>query len=129
MMATLVPALGEWGVLPDDIRHEAFGPASVRSAPASSRAEVPRASPSLEVMFRSSARTLAWDGTDANLLDFAERHDLSVESGCRSGSCGTCEVKVISGTVCYAEKPDHEITPGHCLLCVGFPQSALELEA
>lgn len=66
---------------------------------------------------------------DANLLDFAERHALFVESGCRSGSCGTCEVMLISGTVRYAEMPDHEITPGHCLLCVGFPESALELEA
>ena len=129
MMASLIAGLLEWGVLPDDIHHEAFGPASVRSMQASSRAEIPRASLSLEVMFRRSSRTLAWDGIEANLLDFAERHDLSVESGCRSGSCGTCEVKVISGTVCYAEKPDHEITPGHCLLCVGFPQSALELEA
>ena len=129
MMASLVPALGQWGVLRDDIHHEAFGPASARAAQAPSRAEVPRALPSLEVMFRRSARTLAWDGKDANLLDFAERHDLSVESGCRSGSCGTCEVKLNSGTVRYAEKPDHEITAGHCLLCVGFPESAVELEA
>jgi len=80
-------------------------------------------------MFRKSARTLVWDGKDASLLDFAERHDVTIESGCRSGSCGTCEVKLIAGTVRYAEKPDHEITPGHCLLCVGFPDSPLELEA
>lgn len=129
MMASLIPALGQWGVLPDEIHHEAFGPASARAAHASSRAEAPRASPSLEVMFRKSARTLVWDGKDANLLEFAERHDLSVESGCRSGSCGTCEVKLISGTVRHAENPDHDITPGHCLLCVGVPDSPLELEA
>ena len=129
LLASLIPALGQWGVLPDDIHHEAFGPASARSAQDCSRAEVPRPSIPLEIMFRGSARTLAWDGRDANLLDLAERHDLSIESGCRSGSCGTCEVELISGTVSYAEKPDHEITPGHCLLCVGFPESALELEA
>jgi uncharacterized protein len=64
MMASLLPALGQWGVLPDDIHHEAFGPASARSAQASSRAEAPRASLSLEVMFRKSARTLLWDGKD-----------------------------------------------------------------
>ena len=80
-------------------------------------------------MFRKSARTLVWDGKDANLLEFAERHDLSVESGCRSGSCGTCEVTLISGTVRHAGNPDHDITPGHCLLCVGVPDSPLELEA
>ena len=129
MMASLIPALVEWGVLTGDIHHEAFGPASARSAPATSRAQAAGASPSLEVMFRQSARTLVWDGKDANLLDFAERHGLAIESGCRSGSCGTCEVKLIAGTVRYAEKTDHEITPGHCLLCVGFPDSPLELEA
>ena len=129
MMASLIPALGQWGVLPDDIQHEAFGPASARSAQASSRAAAPGASLSLEVMFRKSARTLVWDGRDANLLDFAERHAVPIESGCRSGSCGTCEVKLVAGTVRYAERPDHEITPGHCLLCVGVPDSPLQLEA
>jgi uncharacterized protein len=134
MMASLVPALEEWGVLSDDIHHEAFGPASVR--PTSARQVLPswgadesHSSTSIAIRFRSSARTLAWDGKDANLLDFAERHDLSLKSGCRSGSCGACEVKLLSGTVRYSDKPDHEITPGHCLLCVGFPESPLEIEA
>jgi uncharacterized protein len=129
MMATIIPGLVSWGVPKDDIHHEAFGPASALSAQASSRDDAPRASLTLEVMFRKSARTLVWDGRDANLLEFAERHDVLIESGCRSGSCGTCEVKLIAGTVRYAEKPDHEITPGHCLLCVGLPDSQLELEA
>jgi ferredoxin-NADP reductase len=129
MMESILPALRQWGVLPNDIHYEAFGPMTAQSAQASLRADVSQVSPSFDVMFRSSARTLAWDGKDANLLDFAERHDLSIESGCRSGSCGTCEVQLIAGTVRYAEKPDHEITPGHCLLCVGVPESALELEA
>ncbi len=130
MMASLVPALVQWGVLSNDIHHEAFGPASARLALSSSRAQVPGASTSLEVMFRRSARTLAWDGTDANLLELAERHALAVESGCRSGSCGGCEVKLISGTVRYAERPDHEIAAGHCLLCVGVPDGGpLELAA
>ena len=33
------------------------------------------------------------------------------------------------GTVRYAGTPDHDIAPGHCLLCVGTPESALSLEA
>jgi len=125
MMASLIPALGQWGVPLDDIHHEAFGPASARSTLAPSRALALSASPPLEVMFRRSARTLVWDGTDANLLEFAERHAVSVESGCRVGSCGTCEVKLISGAVRYAETPDHEIADGHCLLCVGLPDGPL----
>ena len=79
--------------------------------------------------FRRSGRTLVWDGQDENLLDFAERHGVAVDSGCRSGGCGTCETKLVSGTVRYAREPDHDVAPGHCLLCVGRPESALVLEA
>jgi ferredoxin len=129
MMASLVPALVTWGVRPDDIHHEAFGPASTRPAQASPRARVPPASPPLEITFRKNGRTLAWEREDANLLEFAERHGLSIESGCRSGSCGTCEVRLVSGTVSYAGTPDYELAPGHCLLCVGFPETDVELEA
>jgi uncharacterized protein len=127
MMASLIPALLEWGVLPGDLHHEAFGPASAGSAP--SPVEGLAATPSFAITFRRSGRTLEWDGTDANLLDFAERRELVLESGCRSGSCGSCEVKVLSGAVRYAQQPDHEIAPGHCLVCVGVPLGALELEA
>jgi ferredoxin len=86
-------------------------------------------SASVEVRFSRSGRSLTWDGQDANLLDFAERHDLAVDSGCRSGSCGACQTRLLSGLVTYAEKPDHDIPDGHCLLCVGKPKSALVLDA
>jgi uncharacterized protein len=129
MMQSLVPALREWGVNEDDIHFEAFGPASVRPAGPVSNEPLTAASTSYEVRLNRSARTLVWDGQDANLLDFAERHGVPVDSGCRSGSCGTCETKLVSGTVQYADKPDHDIAKGHCLLCVGKPLSALVLEA
>ncbi|MCE9661712.1 MAG: 2Fe-2S iron-sulfur cluster binding domain-containing protein [Burkholderiales bacterium] len=129
MMQSLVPSLREWGVEEDDIRFEAFGPASVRPAGPATNESLAAPPTSLEVRLDRSGRTLVWDGQDANLLDFAERHGVAVDSGCRSGSCGTCETKVISGKVRYDDKPDHDIAPGHCLLCVGKPQSALVLEA
>jgi ferredoxin-NADP reductase len=129
MMQTLVPALREWGVLRDDVHFESFGPASVRSAVPAVNAQSAESAAAIEVRFSRSGRTLVWDGQDANLLDFADRHNVSVDSGCRSGSCGTCETKLVSGSVTYADKPDHDITTGHCLLCVGKPVSALVLEA
>jgi ferredoxin-NADP reductase len=129
MMQSLVPALRDWGVQADDIHFEAFGPASVRpSAPSTNEPAVAN-SASIDVRFSRSGRTLAWNGEDGNLLEFAERQGVSVESGCRSGSCGACQTRLISGVVSYANKPDHDIPKGHCLLCVGRPQSALVLEA
>jgi ferredoxin-NADP reductase len=128
MMQSLVPALREWGVQADDIRFEAFGPASVRPAGPVSNEPAVATSASLDVRFSRSGRTLAWDGQDDNLLDFAERHGLAVDSGCRTGSCGTCQTRLLSGVVTYADKPDHDIPKGHCLLCVGKPKSALVLD-
>ena len=70
-----------------------------------------------------------WDGQDANLLDFLERHGVAMESGCRTGSCGTCETGLLTGSVNYADRPDHDIAAGCCLPCVGTPRSALVLDA
>jgi ferredoxin-NADP reductase len=127
MMETLVPALAAWGVPIPDIHYEAFGPASVK-LPGAPEAPAPMAA-DLEVRFQRSGRTLAWDGRDPSLLDFAERHGIAVESGCRSGGCGSCETRLVEGTVQYDHAPDHDVAPGHCLLCVGRPTSAVVLEA
>ena len=132
MMASLIPALRAWGVRSEDIHFEAFGPASM-PPPQSALAPLDEARTGvfapLDVRFHRAGRTLVWDGQDANLLDFAEQHGVEVDSGCRSGSCGSCETQLISGTVRYVQEPDHLIRPGFCLLCVGTPVSALVLGA
>ncbi len=129
MMASLVPALLQWGVAPGDLAYEAFGPASVRSAQGQAADKRAPGVPSFAIAFRRSGRTLAWDGSDESLLDFADRHDVPVASGCRSGGCGSCEVGLLAGSVRYAKTPDHDLAPGRCLLCVGLPDGALELDA
>ena len=126
MMAALVPALAAWGVPSADIHSESFGPASSGFVPRGERAVL---ATSIEVRFGRSRRTLQWTGEEANLLDFAERHGIPVDSGCRSGSCGSCETRLLAGEVHYESKPDYEVTAGSCLLCVATPVSALALEA
>ncbi len=128
MMETLVPALRARGVAEDDLHFEAFGPATGQ-APSGAAQRPDLAAEPLDVAFRSSGRTLSWDGLDANLLDFAERNGIAVESGCRTGACGACETRVLAGTVRYVETPGFDVSPGHCLLCVGAPASPLRLEA
>jgi hypothetical protein len=128
MMASLVPALGAWGARADDIHHEAFGPASLAPV-ASQAAAAAHVTAPLEIRFARSGRTLAWDGQDASLLDFAERHGIDIDCGCRSGSCGTCETRVVAGSVRYAHAPDHAMAAGCCLPCVAVPQTALTLQA
>ncbi len=134
MMESLVPALAEWGVPDADVYFEAFGPASVRRAgsaspPTGAATAEAMSDQALEVQFKRAGRTLHWDGSDANLLDFAERHGVAVESGCRSGSCGSCETRQVAGSVVYPQRPAFDPAPGHCLLCLARPVSALVLDA
>ena len=110
-----------------DIHYEAFGPASVK-LPGAPEAAAPVVA-GVEVKFQRSGRTLVWTGQDASLLDFAERHGVEVESGCRSGGCGSCETRMLDGSVKYEHTPDHDVAAGHCLLCVGRPATSLVLEA
>ncbi len=129
MMESIVPALEAWGVAPSDVHFEAFGPASIRSSLDTPVTRLPSGVESFDVQFRRTGRTVEWDGADETLLDFAERHGVVVDSGCRTGGCGSCETTVISGSVGYSRTPDHDVAPGRCLLCVGTPQSPLVLDA
>ncbi|RKU03347.1 pyridoxamine 5'-phosphate oxidase [Burkholderia sp. Nafp2/4-1b] len=106
--------------VPDErIRFEAFGPSSVvRSA--TRAAEAPPVA-SMPVVFRRSARDAAWKPADGTLLEFAESHGIAVPSECRSGSCGTCATRVLSGAVDYVQSPDAAVEPGCALLCVARP--------
>lgn len=124
MMKALIPALEAWGVDDADIHRESFGPQT-----AAPKQVKPASGPVLAIGFHRSGRTLEWTGQDATLLDFVERHSVMIESGCRSGICGTCETRLISGQVAYANTPDHDIAPGHCRPCICTPASALELDA
>lgn len=127
MMQTLVPALAAWGVPRADLHFEAFGPASIKLP--GDAVQPPATTAPLEIRFQRSGRTLSWEHGDESLLDFAERHGLVVDSGCRSGGCGACQTRLLEGEVRYVHEPDHDIAPGHCLLCVGRPASPLVLEA
>jgi ferredoxin-NADP reductase len=129
MLESLVPALVQWGVAPTDVHFEAFGPSSVRLPGAATDAVAHPSSTTLDVHFTRSGRTLQWTGKHANLMDFAEAHGIAVESGCRSGSCGSCLTQVTSGTVRYDHTPDFDLSPGQCLLCVGKPRSPLDIDA
>lgn len=127
MMNTIVPGLLAWGVKRANIYFEAFGPASINTLPVDAHAQATALN--LEVKFQKSGHSLTWDGSDANLLEFAERNNILIEAGCCAGNCGSCQTQLLSGAVTYAVPPVFPIEPGHCLLCVGRPASALELNA
>jgi ferredoxin-NADP reductase/MOSC domain-containing protein YiiM len=95
---------------------EVFGSAASATPAADRKTRPSRA----RVNFVRSGRTL--EITDAgSLLDLAEAEGLAVESDCRSGICGACVAKVISGQVGYDGDPVASVGEGEVLLCCGFP--------
>ncbi len=131
MMESLVPALEQWGVATDDIYYESFGPASLlrHEKPKLARAEKKPATQAVTITFSKSGKSLRWDPDTESLLEFAENSGIKVDSGCRAGSCGTCQTLLEAGEVEYSQDPDAEIEPGHCLLCISTPKSNLKLNA
>jgi hypothetical protein len=59
----------------------------------------------------------------------AEEVGIFIDSSCRAGNCGTCEIRLHHGDVEYEEEPGVDITPGHCLACVAKPVTEVNLGA
>jgi ferredoxin len=133
MLQSLVPALEEWGVPDGRIHFEAFGPASIPRK--SATFALPGATlgddkaNAVPVTFAKSGKKETWTPGMGSLLDFAESHGIVVSSGCRAGSCGSCQTSIRAGEVAYSQAPDFDPEPGSCLLCVCTPKTAVTLEA
>ncbi|MDT9600079.1 MOSC domain-containing protein [Sphingosinicella rhizophila] len=117
-------ALGAGGVNPALIRSESFNPAGAAGA----ALDTPERS---DISFVGSNRATVWlKDDDATLLEVAEACGIDVESGCRMGLCGTCEVGLRSGEVGYVTPPAALPERGRVLLCCAQPLSAkVEIEA
>jgi uncharacterized protein len=128
MMETLVPALEDWGVPVGHIHYEAFGPASLarhRQYDTTTELEAK----TFSVTFRKSGTQAAWDNRAASLLEFGEGLGLQLDSGCRAGSCGSCQVTLVAGDVAYDQRPEVDLEAGHCLLCITRPRTDIVLQA
>ncbi len=67
------------------------------------------------------------------ILDAALRHGIAFPYGCRSGSCGTCLGKVLSGEIAYPDGlpvalMEHEHEQGKAAFCTAVAKSDLTLE-
>lgn len=126
MMESLVPGLEDWGVNSDDIYYESFGPATLKKHKKTT--PVISGEHPINITFSQTGKSILWDSAADSLLEFAEANDIEVESGCRAGSCGSCQTAVKAGEVDYNQEPDADVSPGHCLLCISKPKNDLILE-
>lgn len=128
MMQQVVGDLKAWGVDDSRVHFEAFGPATVKKAPAAESAAGPAAG-AIEVTFAKSGKTGAWTAATGSILDLADSCGVTIDSGCRAGNCGTCVTALKQGEISYINPPGSPPMEGSCLACIAVPKSALVLDA
>jgi ferredoxin-NADP reductase len=136
MMSSLLSDLKEWGVPKQDVHTEAFEASTIKKVVAA-QSEPPdetkpadaEAKKKLKVTFSRSKKTLAWDESAGNLLDFALANGVQIESGCRAGNCATCVVAITSGLVSSVAEHCADTEEGTCLTCISIPQKDLVLDS
>jgi ferredoxin-NADP reductase len=128
-MKSLTDGLEAWGVPDKDVYFEAFGPATVKKKTAAPTAEETAHLAKINVTFGRSGKTVRWEPSAGNILEFAGAQGVKIDSGCCAGSCGSCVVAIKSGGVDYLKKPDTEPEAGTCLTCVCRPKNDLVLDA
>jgi ferredoxin-NADP reductase/phenylpropionate dioxygenase-like ring-hydroxylating dioxygenase large terminal subunit len=130
-MKSLYDGLTGKGVPVDRIFYESFGPATVLK-PESQHHEAPaRATPlgdeMVSVRFVRSNAGGEWSRERGTLLAFAEAIGIAPKFGCRSGICGTCTTRILSGAVDYIEDPVAPRGPGEVLLCCSVPRGGADV--
>lgn len=97
MMQSVKEMLTDLGVLTSNIKLEAFG-TSKRMPGAIEKGKVVSQEAAPEVTFSRSHKSGPLPA-DTTILEAAEEIDVDIDYACRSGMCGTCKVRLNSGSV------------------------------
>ncbi|HCB2308180.1 TPA: pyridoxamine 5'-phosphate oxidase family protein [Enterobacter bugandensis] len=126
-MQSLYAGLREIGVDPSHIHHEFFGAGELGEPgevfPATVLPE------SAQITFTSSEVNAEWTSQSGTLLDVAEAAGLRPGYNCRSGKCGSCAARLVSGSVHYPRQPAIAPADGEVLVCCAVPaEGYVEIE-
>lgn len=80
------------------------------------------------VRFQRSGLEASWIAQSGSLLELAEQHGLNLRANCRSGACGACQQRVLSGEVLHLSEPVVGLATGQVLLCCAVPVADMVLD-
>lgn len=120
MLKEATEALVARGVPRFDIFQEAF----LAPPPA----EPPPPDAVFPVRFARSGIEALWRPQAGSLLDLAESHGLRPPSGCRTGQCESCALRVLEGAARHLVMVNLD-DPDCCLACQAVPSTALVIDA
>jgi ferredoxin len=86
----------------------------------------------VELVWRDGRRASVHATEDETILSAAERADVGLPFGCRTGACGTCTGRLLDGRLEHASPPralkDRHLEADYVLLCVAEPRSDCRVE-
>ncbi|NNC89839.1 MAG: 2Fe-2S iron-sulfur cluster binding domain-containing protein, partial [Akkermansiaceae bacterium] len=97
MMDAMVEILRGLGVPDEQVKTEAFGPAKKPVAQPATPVEGGETE-ATKVTFKTSGKSVPLPAGQT-VLDAAEGIGVDIDNSCRSGQCGLCKVKLLSGKV------------------------------
>ena len=127
MMDAVKSALRELGLPQSQCKTEAFG--TIKRNPTAKIAKTPALAG--QAVFLNSQVTLPVP-QGATILDVADEANIHIDSACRSGTCGTCRVKMVSGKVRMPVEDaltEDEKAGGDILACQAEVEGNVEIEA
>ena len=131
-MGSIYHGLIQWQVPENRIAYEAFGPETIgrkQKVSAISSEGIEAKYDQLDpVTFVKSNQAVLWSANQNSLLELAEENGIFPDSGCRAGSCGSCETSLLQGKVQYPVGEAVDCPPGKCLLCLAKPDGPVELD-
>ena len=84
-----------------------------------------------KIVFQASDR-IAPVPVDATILDVADESGVFIDNACRSGTCASCRVKLLSGDVTMAVEDaltDHDKAEGYILACQAKIRGDVKVDA
>lgn len=133
MMASVKETLDLLGVPAANVKTEAFGPTKAKVAAPGGEVVKPPAT-------QTAAATVTFAGSQKagpiqvgeTILDVAEAVGVDIENSCRTGSCGSCKVKLLEGAV-EMEAEDSlepaEKAEGWVLACQATTKASVKVDA
>jgi len=126
-MQSTYDGLRDLNIADNRIHAEAFGPSGLMRRQDAGAANAPARVAAIKptpVAFVKSGKEARWNPDSGTLLELAESRGLNPEFGCRSGSCGTCRTRVVSGAVAYPVAPEFKVADDEALICCAVPADA-----
>ncbi len=127
-MQALYDSIRSLGIRDARILTEAFGPASItrQTDKTTTSTAVKEEADEAIITFSKSGFEQHWQAGDSTILETAEAHGLTPNFSCRNGTCGSCAVKLNSGSVTYRTQPTADHASGEILVCCAVPAKGTE---